>query len=85
MKPRCESCNSCGMPLKNDEDFSMGDTSGIYCKYCTDESGKLLSYDAILKMNADYFKESQGLTEQAAIKMAKNLLQSQPAWKNVGV
>lgn len=36
MKQRCESCNSCGMPLKNDEDFSMGDTNSlrIEIKYC---------------------------------------------------
>ena len=85
MKTKCESCNSCGMPLENKEDFALGDTSSHYCKYCVDEKGKLLSYDTILKANADYFKESQGLTELAANKMAKDLLMSMPAWKNSGV
>ncbi|MCC7404065.1 MAG: zinc ribbon domain-containing protein [Bdellovibrionales bacterium] len=85
MKPKCESCNSCGMPLESKEDFALGDTSSVYCKYCVDNVGQLLPYDTILKNNAHYYKESQGLTEQAATKMAKDLLKTLPAWKNVGV
>ena len=85
MKPKCKSCSSCGMPIENPKDFSLGDTSSDYCRYCTDKSGKLLPYEKILKANADYFKESQGLTNEAAHKMATDLLKSQPAWKNVGV
>lgn len=83
MKPKCESCNSCGMPLENKEDFALGDTSSSYCKYCVDKKGELLPYETILKNNAHYYKESQGLTEQAATKMAKDLLVTMPAWKNV--
>lgn len=85
MKPKCESCNSCGMPLENNEDFALGDTSSSFCKYCVDKKGELLPYETILKNNAHYYKESQGLTEQAAIKMAKDLLMTMPAWKNVGI
>jgi len=81
MKAKCESCNSCGMPMQNLEDFALGDTSSTYCKYCVDQKGKLLPYDTILKNNAEYYVESQGLTEQAAVKMAKDLLKSMPAWK----
>lgn len=84
MKTRCESCNSCGMPLQNAEDFAMGDETANFCRYCVDKEGKLLPFDKILKSNASYFQESQGLTEQAATKMAKDLLVSMPAWKNVG-
>lgn len=82
MKPKCESCSSCGMPMENAEDFALGDTSSAYCRYCTDKSGKLLPFEKILKSNADYYKESQGITEHAALKMATDLLKSQPAWKN---
>lgn len=85
MKQKCESCNSCGMPLENKEDFALSDTNSIYCKYCVDKAGKLLPYQTILDANANYFKESQGLTEQAAAKMAKDLLKSMPAWKNIGI
>lgn len=85
MKPKCESCNSCGMPLENNDDFAMGDTSSIYCKYCVDTKGELLPYELILKNNVGYYQESQGLTEQAALKMTKDLLKSLPAWKNESV
>jgi hypothetical protein len=73
------------MPLQNPEEFAMGDVHAIYCKYCVDEQGKLLSFETILKSNAHYFQESQGLTAPAALKMAKDLLITMPAWKNQGV
>jgi hypothetical protein len=73
------------MPMENAEDYSLGDTTSSFCQYCTDKAGKLLPFETILKANADYFQESQGLTPPAAIKMATDLLKSQPAWKNAGV
>jgi len=51
------------------------------CQSCTDTAGSLLPYEKILESNATYLKESQGLTEQAALKMAGDLLKEQPAWK----
>ena len=83
MSNKCPSCASCGMPMEKPEDFALSNISSIYCKYCTDSSGQLLPFEEILKMNADSFQESQGLTEMAAIKMATDLLKSQPAWKNL--
>lgn len=85
MKKKCESCNSCGMPLENKEDFALGDPTSIYCQYCVDEKGTLLPYETLVQSNAHYYKESQGITEQAALKMAKDVLASMPAWKNEGV
>ncbi len=85
MKQKCESCNSCGMPLESKDDFALGDTSSIYCKYCVDKAGSLLPYDTIVKNNVHYYKESQGLTDVAATKMTVDLLKTMPAWKNVGV
>jgi hypothetical protein len=63
------------------EDFALQNTTSDYCKYCTDEQGKLLPWEKILNANADYFKESQGITEAASVKMATDLLRAQPAWK----
>ena len=83
MNAKCKSCSSCGMPMENKDDFALGNTSGEYCRYCTDSKGKLLSYESVLKANAGYFKESQGITDQAANKLATDLLRSQPAWKNI--
>lgn len=84
MKPKCRSCSSCGMPMENPEDFALGDVNSVYCQYCTDDAGRLLPFEKILKANSEYFKESQGLTDQAALKMATDLLRNQPAWKNAG-
>lgn len=81
MKPKCQSCSSCGMPMENSEDYSLGNTESQYCRYCTDDKGQLLAFDKILSANAGYFKQSQGLTEQAALKMATDLLKNQPAWR----
>lgn len=81
---KCPSCNSCGMPMEKNDDFALGNPASPYCKYCADAQGKLLPYEEILTANADYFKTSQGLTTQAALKMATDLLKSQPAWKHVG-
>lgn len=85
MKQKCESCNSCGMPMENQEDFALGNVESSYCKYCVDEKGQLLPYETILENNAHYLKESQGVTESAATKMATDLLKTMPAWKSVGI
>lgn len=81
MKSKCLSCSSCGMPMENAEDHALGNTASEFCRYCVDAAGALLPFEKILSSNASYYKESQGLTDQAAIKMATDLLKSQPAWK----
>jgi hypothetical protein len=83
MKEKCQSCASCGMPLEKSEDYALGDTSQAYCVYCTDAKGQLLPFEKILKANANYYVESQGITPDAAMKMATDLLKNQPAWKNL--
>lgn len=83
MKSKCKSCGSCGMAMEKAEDFTMGDSSQEYCRYCTDKSGKLLPFEKVLKINANYYVESQGVTSDAAAKMAKEMLMAQPAWKNI--
>lgn len=82
MTGKCRSCASCAMPLEKAENFALGDTSSEYCRYCTDKSGKLLPFEKILKMNARHYVETQGITQEAALKMAIELLKSQPAWKS---
>jgi hypothetical protein len=69
------------MPLEKPEDFALGDPKSLYCGSCTDQKGKLLPYEEILAMNAKYYVDSQGITPNAAQRMAKALLDSMPAWK----
>ena len=83
MTKQCKSCHSCAMPMDKPEDFAPGHPGGDYCRYCTDSTGKLLPFEAVLKMNADCYVESQGLEPAAARQMALTMLKAQPAWKGV--
>jgi hypothetical protein len=70
------------MEMVKAEDFALGDTSQEFCRYCTDKHGKLLSWEEILQGNVQYYMESQGLTSEAALRMATDYLKTLPAWKN---
>lgn len=78
---KCQSCGSCGFPMKKPEDFSLGNIASRFCQYCTDAQGELLDYDTILNLNTKYYISSQGIAEEAAMQMAKDLLATMPAWK----
>jgi hypothetical protein len=52
-----------------------------YCKYCTDEHGKLKSRDEILRGAADWLKSwSPDLDDETALKRADLYLRSMPEW-----
>lgn len=68
------SCQSCGMPLKDAQPGQM------YCQYCTDEKGKLKSYDAVLMGTAGYFEQAQKMPKPQAEKAAREHLSKMPAW-----
>ena len=82
MPIKCVSCGSCGFPMENPEDFALGDPSQPHCRYCTDSTGALLPYEAVLATNARHYVESQGVSPEAARNMAAALLASMPAWRN---
>lgn len=78
---KCISCGSCGMPMKEPEDFALQNRASIYCSHCTDNNGKLLPYEQILAINIKYYMKSQGISESAAVRLATDLLAMKPAWK----
>lgn len=75
-------CGSCGMKMENIEDFALGDTSQDLCAYCTDKQGLLLPFEKVLDMNAAFYVESKGVSHEEALKMAQDMLLTQPAWKS---
>lgn len=81
MTDKCLACGSCGMPMERPEDHAMGDVNAVYCRYCTDEQGRLRPYEFILGMNAEYYVKSQGVTPVAARRLAAAMLADLPAWK----
>lgn len=83
MNKRCESCNSCGMPLEKPEDYALGDIQTKYCVYCTDSKGHLKTFDEILEGMTTFLMSSQGLAKEAAHRMAQEVLETLPAWKHL--
>ena len=82
MAEKCVSCGSCGMPMEKPEDFALGDVTQPYCRYCTDARGKLLPYEEVLDFNAHIYEQSQGVTSEAAKRLAQALLADMPAWRD---
>ncbi len=81
MTNTCPSCYSCGMPLEKSADHALGDINQTFCAYCTDEQGKLKSFEDILNSMASYLVHSQGVDKTAALEIAKDVLAKQPAWR----
>ena len=73
-----EHCHSCAAPL------AMPDFKGPakdYCKYCTDDTGKLKPKSEVQKGIAGWMMSWQpGLTEQLASGRASLYMKSMPAW-----
>ena len=75
-------CIACGMPMKNPEDFAMGDCEKDYCKYCCRPDGTMQSYYEKLNSLTNFIVKTQGLNEKAASSAAKAMMTKLPAWKN---
>jgi len=68
-------CQSCGMPLTDAKEGQM------YCQYCTDSSGKLRPYEAVLEGTiTGCFMGMQKMARPEAEKAAKAHLKKMPAW-----
>lgn len=67
-------CHSCGHP-------TYKETNDIYCNYCTDENGKLLSADEVKTRLAEWFKKWQpNVTDEKALERAALYIKAMPAW-----
>ena len=78
-------CQSCGMPLDKPEDHGGGDVNNPFCKYCTDERGKLLPKDQVRAKMVQFYIEKQKKTQEEAEKLTDQLMEAMPAWKDEGV
>ena len=68
------------MPMRNESDFGGGNTSSRYCAYCTDEQGTLKPYEVALE-GMKQFIISTGVSEEEALKTAKENMAKMPAWQ----
>ncbi|MBN1780835.1 AraC family transcriptional regulator [bacterium] len=77
--PRCESC---GMPMRSPEEFGGKESNNKYCCYCTDEQGRLRSYESVLDGMTAFTVKMQGLDPGQARLAAKEHMATMPAWKD---
>lgn len=77
-----KTCIACGMPMKNQAEYAMGDESKDYCIYCARPDGTMQSYEEKLESMTGFIVKTQGLDENVAHKAAKDMLAKLPAWMN---
>ncbi len=79
-------CQSCGMPLRKEEDFGTnadGSKNNEYCFHCF-QNGKFLDEGITLQEKIDKnvkFAVQMGMSEDEARKMASNVLPKLKRWK----
>ncbi|PKM53100.1 MAG: AraC family transcriptional regulator [Firmicutes bacterium HGW-Firmicutes-3] len=76
-----KTCIACGMPMKKESDFAMGDTSKEYCVYCAKEDGSMQSFEEKKLSLVNFTIKTQGLDETVAEKAVENMMRQLPAWK----
>jgi hypothetical protein len=69
------------MPLEKPEDHGAGDSKNKYCKYCTDEKGKLKSRDEIREGWIQFAMRSQKKSREQAEKEVDAAMDELPAWQ----
>jgi hypothetical protein len=75
-------CEACGMPLTEPKEFGQGWPDNPYCVYCTDDAGKLKTYEEVLIGYANYLMNEKGVTLEEGKKTAAEAMALLPAWKN---
>ena len=74
-------CIACGMPMKVQKDFAMGDETKDYCIYCARPDGAMQSYEEKLQSMTGFIIKTQGLDKNVAQNAAKGMMAKLPAWK----
>ncbi len=77
-------CISCGMPMRTDEEHGGGDANATHCHHCSAPDGTMKSYDDVLAGMSRFMIDSQGVDADAARKMAAGMMAKLPAWKDRG-
>ena len=76
-------CIACGMPMESPEHFAFGDSGNNFCVFCAHPDGRMQTWDEKVESMTGFIKETQGLDEDAARKVAISELKKLPAWKDM--
>ena len=76
-----KNCESCGMPMVNQDDFGGGKPTNKYCKNCTDNFGNLKSRKEVKEGMIQFRMMSKGENKKEATKWVNKYMKKMPAWK----
>lgn len=77
-----KNCIACGMPMKNPDDFAVGDVNKNYCKFCCREDGSMQSYEEKLESMTHFISETKNIDHASAKNKAKNIMSNLAAWND---
>lgn len=75
-------CESCGMPMRHPAEFGGGKTDNLYCRHCTDETGRLKPFDRFIEDLKNFIISRMGIHEEEAMETALANIAKMPAWKD---
>ena len=75
-----KNCESCSMPMIEEEDFGGGDISCKYCKYCAPE-GVLRDKEDIRKGWIKAVMKMDSISQKEAAKKVDAIMPKMSAWK----
>ena len=75
------SCESCGMPMKDLSQHGGGEINNPYCIYCADESGNLKPREQVREGMIGFFMKSENKSREEAERFVDEHMSKMPAWK----
>ena len=76
-------CIACGMPMKSNADYAIGDSSKDYCKFCCREDGSMQTYEEKLESMTNFITKSKNMAFDSAQSLAKSMMKKLPAWSDI--
>ncbi len=77
MAPDCESC---GMPMQRATDHGNEDLNNPYCVSCTDDEGKLKSFDVVKTQMIEFYTQIKNCSWLEAENVVAEMMKHLPAW-----
>jgi hypothetical protein len=78
---KVDMCESCGMPMQNDELRGGKQPENKCCVHCCDAEGKLKSKEEVREGMISYYVEHEGKSKEDAETFVDEYMTKMPAWK----
>lgn len=76
------SCESCGMPFENPDDYALGDEHLPLCRFCTDSDGNLQPFEERLEQMTQWTMRQDGIDQETANTKTREYMRGMPAWRD---